>query len=53
MNQVCDNKVISTHIGLRELLMTFLEQGDYDRATGGPISTTVCFLLTYVIAYHF
>lgn len=44
MNDICVNKVISTHVGLKDLLMTFLEQGDYDRATGGPISTTVrCF----------
>lgn len=41
MNAICDYKVILTHEGLRDLLMTFLEQGDYDKATGGPISTTV------------
>ncbi|KAL3282364.1 hypothetical protein HHI36_005550 [Cryptolaemus montrouzieri] len=41
MNEVCDSNVISAHSGLKELLMTFLEQGEYDRATGGPISTTI------------
>ncbi|CAH1105443.1 unnamed protein product [Psylliodes chrysocephalus] len=41
MNEVCHNNVISTHHGLRDLVMTFLEQGDYDRATGGPISSTI------------
>lgn len=41
MNEVCNPAVISTHQGLKQLLMTFLEQGEYDRATGGPISTTI------------
>ncbi|KAK9869740.1 hypothetical protein WA026_003476 [Henosepilachna vigintioctopunctata] len=41
MNEICDPKVICSHVGLRELLMTFLEQGEYDKATGGPISTTI------------
>lgn len=41
MAQLCQNAVINAHRGLRELLMTFLEQGEYDKATGGPISTTV------------
>ncbi|XP_050302654.1 sorting nexin-13-like [Anthonomus grandis grandis] len=41
MSDLCQMKVIESHAGLKELLMTFLEQGDYDRATGGPISTTI------------
>ncbi|CAG9855944.1 unnamed protein product [Phyllotreta striolata] len=41
MNELCHNSVISTHRGLKDLVMTFLEQGDYDRATGGPISSTI------------
>lgn len=41
MHELCQPQVISSHHTLRELLMTFLEQGDYDRATGGPISSTV------------
>lgn len=42
LQQLCQSHVISTHTGLRDLLMAFLEQGDYDRATsGGPISNTV------------
>ncbi|XP_066157818.1 sorting nexin-13-like isoform X1 [Euwallacea fornicatus] len=41
MSELCQNHVINAHYGLRELLMTFLEQGDYDRVTGGPISTTI------------
>lgn len=41
MNDICDYRIISTHGGLKDLLMTFLEQGDYDRVTGGPISATV------------
>lgn len=41
MNNICDYKIIERHEGLRDLLMTFLEQGEYDRATGGPISATV------------
>ena len=44
MNQLCNEEVIRAHYGLRELLMTFLEQGEYDRATsGGPIMNTVSF----------
>lgn len=39
MNELCN--VTSTHQGLKELLMTFLEQGEYDKANGGPISSTV------------
>lgn len=41
MNEICCPAVISSHNGLKQLLMTFLEQGEYDRATGGPISSTV------------
>ncbi|XP_056629792.1 sorting nexin-13-like isoform X1 [Diorhabda sublineata] len=41
MNELCRNHVISTHQGLKELVITFLEQGDYDRANGGPISSTI------------
>lgn len=42
MQELCQAHVIVSHRGLKELLMTFLEQGDYDRATsGGPISHTV------------
>lgn len=39
---ICQPNVITSHHGLRELLMVFLEQGDYDRATsGGPIANTI------------
>ncbi|XP_044751321.1 sorting nexin-13-like [Coccinella septempunctata] len=41
MNEICNPAVISSHNGLKQLLMTFLEQGEYDKATGGPISTTI------------
>lgn len=42
MQELCQSNTIQTHYGLRDLLMNFLEQGDYDRATsGGPISNTV------------
>ncbi|KAH1004594.1 sorting nexin-13 isoform X1 [Dendroctonus ponderosae] len=41
MAELCQNTVMNAHRGLRDLLMTFLEQGDYDRATGGPISATI------------
>ncbi|CAH0557190.1 unnamed protein product [Brassicogethes aeneus] len=41
MSEVCQINVVNSHAGLRELLMTFLEQGDYDRQTGGPISSTI------------
>lgn len=41
MGELCQTIVINSHYGLRELLMTFLEQGDYDKVTGGPISATV------------
>lgn len=41
MHELCQNTIVSSHYGLQELLMTFLEQGDYDKATGGPISSTV------------
>ncbi|KAJ8952481.1 hypothetical protein NQ318_003276 [Aromia moschata] len=41
MHELCQPHVISTHHTLKELLMTFLEQGEYDRATGGPISSTI------------
>lgn len=40
MHQVCQSTVLSSHPKLRDLLMTFLEQGEYDR-TGGPISGAV------------
>ncbi|CAH1994331.1 unnamed protein product [Acanthoscelides obtectus] len=41
MNELCHNSVLSSYHGLGDLLMTFLEQGEYDRATGGPISSTI------------
>lgn len=41
MQELCQPNIIISHPGLQDLLMTFLEQGDYDRATGGPISSTV------------
>lgn len=41
MNEICQTNVLNSHHSLRDLLMTFLEQGEYDRATGGPISSTV------------
>lgn len=48
MYELCQPNVVSTHHGLQDLLMTFLEQGDYDRVTGGPISSTVRFLYTQI-----
>lgn len=43
MHTLCKDSIINTHGGLKALLMTFLEQGEYDRAnSGGPISHTVC-----------
>lgn len=42
MQELCQSNVVQSHHGLRELLMNFLEQGEYDRVTsGGPISNTV------------
>ncbi|KAG5894046.1 hypothetical protein JTB14_037890 [Gonioctena quinquepunctata] len=46
MNEICRSQVISNHQGLKILLMTFLEQGEYDRANGGPISSTIDTLVT-------
>lgn len=51
MHEICDQKVLSTHDGLKTLLMTFLEQGEYDRATGGPISTTVTEILKTILFF--
>lgn len=49
MGELCQTTVVNSHEGLKELLMSFLEQGDYDRATCGPIAATVIFfsLLLY------
>ncbi|KAJ3654689.1 hypothetical protein Zmor_013862 [Zophobas morio] len=41
MHELCNPNIVRTHHGLQDLLMTFLEQGDYDKATGGPISSTI------------
>ncbi|XP_017768744.1 PREDICTED: sorting nexin-13-like isoform X2 [Nicrophorus vespilloides] len=42
MQELTQSHIVHTHHGLRDLLMTFLEQGDYDRVTsGGPISHTI------------
>ncbi|KAF5282763.1 hypothetical protein FQR65_LT02760 [Abscondita terminalis] len=42
LQQLCQAHVLSSHSALKSMLMTFLEQGDYDRATsGGPISHTI------------
>lgn len=42
MQEICKRVVVDSHVGLRPLLLTFTEQGDYDRATsGGHISQTV------------
>lgn len=42
MNEICREHIVNNHRGLKELLVAFLEQGEYDRATsGGPISHTV------------
>ncbi|KAK9685281.1 PX domain [Popillia japonica] len=42
MHTLCKDSIINTHGGLKALLMTFLEQGEYDRAnSGGPISHTI------------
>lgn len=46
MQELCQPNIVQTHHGLKDLLMNFLEQGEYDRATsGGPISNTVSFSL--------
>lgn len=41
MHEVCRRTVMDSHIGLKPLLLAFVEQGDYDRATSGHISHTV------------
>lgn len=42
LQQLCQAHVLSSHFALKSMLMTFLEQGEYDRATsGGPISHTI------------
>ncbi|KAL1512447.1 hypothetical protein ABEB36_002038 [Hypothenemus hampei] len=41
LGELCQRHVLQTHEGLGQLLMTFLEQEDYDRARAGPISTTI------------
>lgn len=42
MHELCQPNVVNSHHGLKDLLMSFLEQGDYDKATsGGPISHTI------------
>lgn len=42
MQEICRRTVMDSHIGLKPLLLTFVEQGEYDRATGGGhISHTV------------
>lgn len=49
MREMCQSNVLTSHVGLRNLLMTFLEQGDYDRAALGGVSSTVsAFLLLSV-----
>lgn len=47
MGELCQTTIVNSHVGLKELLMSFLEQGEYDRATCGPIAATVfSFLLS-------
>lgn len=41
MSELSQSSVLSSHVGLRNLLMTFLEQGDYDKAALGGVSSTV------------
>lgn len=42
MRELCQAQVLNSHPGLQGLLMMFLEQGDYDKATlGGVVSNTV------------
>ncbi|KAF5288724.1 hypothetical protein FQA39_LY15296 [Lamprigera yunnana] len=42
LQQLCQPNVLSSHLALKNMLMAFLEQGEYDRATsGGPISHTI------------
>lgn len=41
MCELCQTNVLTSHVGLRSLLMTFLEQGEYDRAALGGVSSTV------------
>lgn len=44
MAELCQPAMLDSHAGLRNLLMAFLEQGDYDRAAlGGVVSSTVSF----------
>lgn len=46
MQELCQSHILSSHVGLRNLLMTFLEQGEYDKAAlGGVVSNTVRFLI--------
>ncbi|XP_060516935.1 sorting nexin-13-like isoform X2 [Cylas formicarius] len=41
VNELTGTRTLETHEGLRNLLSSFLEQGEYDRATGGPMTTTI------------
>ncbi|XP_065164268.1 sorting nexin-13-like isoform X2 [Atheta coriaria] len=42
MQEITQAHILHSHPGLKELLMMFLEQGEYDRVTsGGPISNTI------------
>lgn len=44
MCELCKTSVLTSHNGLRSILMTFLEQGEYDRAALGGVSSTVSFV---------
>lgn len=48
MGELCQTTIVNSHVGLKELLMSFLEQGEYDRATCGPIAATVFSFLLYI-----
>lgn len=41
MRELCQPNVLTGHIGLKELLMVFLEQGEYDRKASGLMSNAV------------
>lgn len=52
MNVLCKDSIIRTHAGLKDLLTTFLEEGEYDRAnSGGPISHTVWYFLFFFLQH--
>lgn len=43
LTQLTKPAIMEGHMGLQNLLLSFLEQGDYDKGVGGGISRTVSF----------